>query len=143
MQQKKVEIYADKKAFEILEGDYSKDLLFEAKSDDFGKEFLSLKMAIKTVDSMEEAIEHINTYGSGHSESIITEDRERGERFLKAVDAACVYVNVSTRFTDGEVFGFGAEVGTSTQKLHARGPMGLKELTTYKWEGRGNGQVRQ
>ncbi len=143
MEEKKVEIYADKKTFEILEGDYSKNLLFEAKSDDFGKEFLSLKMAIKTVDSMEEAIEHINTYGSGHSESIITEDRERGERFLKAVDAACVYVNVSTRFTDGEVFGFGAEVGTSTQKLHARGPMGLKELTTYKWEGRGNGQVRQ
>ncbi len=142
MEEKKVEIYADKKAFKILEGDYSKNLLFKAELKNFGKEYLSLKMSIKTVDSMEEAIEHINTFGSGHSESIVTEDRERSERFLKAVDAACVYVNASTRFTDGEEFGIGAEVGVSTQKLHARGPMGLKELTSYKWEIRGDGQVR-
>lgn len=139
---KKVEIYADKDALEVLSGNYSKDLLFKAESDSFGKEFLSLKMTIKTVNSMEEAIDHINTYGSGHSEAIITEDRERAERFLKAVDAACVYVNASTRFTDGGEFGLGAEVGISTQKLHARGPMGIKELTSYKWVIRGDGQVR-
>lgn len=142
MEEKKVEIYADKESFKILAGDYSKDLLFKAKSDSFGKEFLSLKMAIKTVSSMEEAISHINTYGSGHSEAIITEDRERADRFLRAVDAACVYVNASTRFTDGGEFGMGAEVGISTQKLHARGPMGIKELTSYKWVVRGDGQVR-
>lgn len=139
---KKVEIYADKEAFEVLNENYSKDLLFKADPDSFGKEFLSLKMAIKTVSSMEEAIEHINTYGSGHSEAIITEDRERADSFLKAVDAACVYVNASTRFTDGGEFGLGAEVGISTQKLHARGPMGIKELTSYKWIIRGDGQVR-
>lgn len=142
LEEKKVEIYADKDAFEVLSGNYSKDLLFKAESDSFGKEFLSLKMAIKTVNSMEEAIEHINIYGSGHSEAIITEDCERAERFLKAVDAACVYVNASTRFTDGGEFGLGAEVGISTQKLHARGPMGIKELTSYKWIIRGDGQVR-
>lgn len=142
LEEKKVEIYADKESFKILNGNYSKDLLFKAEPDSFGKEFLSLKMAIKTASSMEEAISHINTYGSGHSEAIITEDRERADRFLRAVDAACVYVNASTRFTDGGEFGIGAEVGISTQKLHARGPMGIKELTSYKWIVRGDGQVR-
>lgn len=142
LEEKKVEIYADKESFKILNGNYSKDLLFKAEPDSFGKEFLSLKMAIKTASSMEEAISHINTYGSGHSEAIITEDRERADRFLEDVDAACVYVNASTRFTDGGEFGMGAEVGISTQKLHARGPMGIKELTSYKWVVRGDGQVR-
>ncbi|MEK7673442.1 MAG: glutamate-5-semialdehyde dehydrogenase [Patescibacteria group bacterium] len=109
----------------------------------FGKEYLSLKMSVKIVENLDEAIEHINTFGSGHSETIITENSENAEKFLKAVDAACVYVNASTRFTDGGEFGLGAEVGISTQKLHARGPMGIRELTSYKWEIRGNGQVRK
>jgi len=99
-------------------------------------------MSIKTVESLEEAIEHINHFGSSHSEAIVTEEKENGDKFLKAVDAAAVFVNASTRFTDGGVFGLGAEIGISTQKLHARGPMGIKELTTYKWEIVGNGQIR-
>ena len=94
------------------------------------------------MNSLDEALEHIANFGSKHSESIITENRESAEKFLKAVDAACVYVNASTRFTDGGEFGLGAEVGISTQKLHARGPMGIKELTSYKWIARGNGQLR-
>ena len=115
----------------------------QANDENFGMEYLSLKMSIKTVGSLDEAIDHINKYGSGHSEAIITEDDENGERFLKAVDAAAVYVNASTRFTDGGVFGLGAEVGISTQKLHARGPMGVKDLTSYKWQITGTGQVRK
>jgi glutamate-5-semialdehyde dehydrogenase len=107
-----------------------------------GKEFLALIAAIKVVDSLNEALEHIERYGSGHSEAIITEDYSAALRFLEEVDAACVYVNASTRFTDGGQFGLGAEVGISTQKFHARGPMGLKELTTYKWVIMGSGQVR-
>lgn len=142
MEEKKVEIFADGEAYKILEGDYSKDLLHKASEENFGMEYLSLKMAVKTVNSLDEALEHIANFGSKHSESIITENRESAEKFLKSVDAACVYVNASTRFTDGGEFGLGAEVGISTQKLHARGPMGIKELTSYKWIARGNGQLR-
>ena len=109
---------------------------------DWGKEFLSLIAAVKVVNSLDEAIAHIEQYGSGHSEAIITEDYTSGMRFLNEVDAAAVYINASTRFTDGAQFGLGAEIGISTQKMHARGPMGLKELTSYKWLIFGNGQVR-
>ncbi|MBI5753767.1 glutamate-5-semialdehyde dehydrogenase [Candidatus Peregrinibacteria bacterium] len=142
MEEKKVEIFADKGSYKILAGYYSKNLLHKATGKIFGMEYLSLKMAIKTVASFDEALDHIANFGSKHSESIITENRERAEKFLKVVDAACVYVNASTRFTDGGEFGLGAEVGISTQKLHARGPMGIKELTSYKWLVRGTGQVR-
>ena len=110
--------------------------------EDFGKEYLALMMSVKTVDSLEEAIEHINRYHTGHSDCIVTENKEAGERFLREIDSACVYVNVSTRFTDGFEFGFGAEIGISTQKLQARGPMGLREITSYKYLVTGQGQVR-
>jgi glutamate-5-semialdehyde dehydrogenase len=113
-----------------------------AAADDWGKEFLSLVAAVKVVDSLDAALEHIRRYGSGHSEAIVTGDRAAAERFLNEVDAAAVFVNASTQFTDGGEFGLGAEVGISTQKLHARGPMGLKELTTYKWVIEGTGQIR-
>lgn len=111
--------------------------------DEYGTEFLSLRMAVKVVDSLDEALEHIARYGSGHSESIVTEDEEAARRFLAEVDAACVYHNAPTSFTDGAQFGLGAEIGISTQKLHARGPMALEEITTYKWVIRGNGQTRK
>lgn len=114
----------------------------EATEEDWGKEYLDLIISLKTVDGIDEAIRHINRYNTGHSESIITEDRNHAARFLNEIDAACVYVNASTRFTDGGEFGFGGEIGISTQKLHARGPMGLRELTSYKYEITGNGQVR-
>jgi glutamate-5-semialdehyde dehydrogenase len=117
--------------------------LQKAKPQDFGKEFLSLKAAIKTVKNIDEAISHISKYSTRHSEAIITEDRQRAEEFLRTVDAACVYHNASTRFTDGSQFGMGAEIGISTKKLHARGPMSIKELTTYKWVIYGSGQVRE
>ena len=137
----KVELHCDAKSLAILSRE--KDLkLVVAVEGDWGREFLSLIAAIKVVDSLDEALEHIEKYGSGHSEAIITNDYEAGMRFLNEVDAACVYINASTRFTDGGQFGLGAEVGISTQKMHARGPMGLKELTTYKWIILGNGQVR-
>lgn len=139
---KGVMIYADEKSCKVLKGKYADNLLFKAKKEHFGMEFLSLKMSIKTVGSLDEAISHINTYGSGHSEAIITENRANAAKFLKMVDAACVYVNASTRFTDGAEFGLGAEIGISTQKLHARGPMGIRELCSYKWEVWGDGQVR-
>ena len=113
-----------------------------ATQEDFGKEYLDYIISIKTVKSLDEAIEHINQYNTGHSETIITENQEHADRFLHEIDAACVYVNASTRFTDGFEFGFGAEIGISTQKLHARGPMALKELTSYKYEIIGNGQIR-
>ena len=113
-----------------------------ATEEDFAKEYLALELSVKTVSSLEEAIEHINTYSTHHSDAIITEDYENARIFLQKVDSACVYVNASTRFTDGGEFGFGAEVGISTQKLHARGPMGLKALTTTKYTILGNGQVR-
>ncbi len=142
LEEKGVEIFADGKAYEALRGRYKSELLKKAEKDSFGCEFLSLKMAVRTVADVDEAIEHINTFGSGHSEAIITDDRNNAEKFLEAVDAACVYVNASTRFTDGGEFGMGAEVGISTQKLHARGPMGMRELTSYKWEIVGSGQVR-
>jgi glutamate-5-semialdehyde dehydrogenase len=116
--------------------------LLPAVEDDWGREFLSLTAAVKVVDSLDEALRHIETYGSGHSEAIVTEDYSSALRFLDEVDAAAVFVNASTRFTDGAQFGLGAEVGISTQKLHARGPMGLRELTSYKWVIMGNGQVR-
>ena len=108
----------------------------------YGTEFLALRMAVKVVDSLDEALEHIARYGSGHSESIVTEDPAAAQRFLNEVDAACVYWNAPTSFTDGGQFGLGAEIGISTQKLHARGPMALEEITTYKWIIRGNGQTR-
>jgi len=113
-----------------------------ASPEDFGKEFLALVAAVKVVDSLDEALEHIERYGSGHSEAIITEDYRAAMRFLAEVDAAAVYVNASTQFTDGAQFGLGAEVGISTQKFHARGPMGLRELCTYKWVIMGSGQTR-
>lgn len=113
-----------------------------AQEDDWGREFLALIAAIRVVDSLDDALDHIQTYGSGHSEAIVTQDSEAAERFLNEVDAAAVYHNTSTRFTDGAQFGFGAEVGISTEKFHARGPLGVRELTSYKWIVRGNGQVR-
>jgi len=140
--EKKVMLYVDETAFMILKGHYPDALLCHAKSEHFGTEFLSLKLAVKVVESFEDALDHIAEYGSKHSEAIITEDPQRCETFLNQVDAAAVYVNASTAFTDGAQFGLGAEIGISTQKLHARGPMGLKELTSYKWIVRGNGQTR-
>ena len=116
--------------------------IIPATDDDWYEEFLDLKIAVKVVDSIDEAIEHINEYGSGHSEAIITKSYENSEKFFDMVDAAAVYTNASTRFTDGGEFGFGAEIGISTQKLHSRGPMGLEALTTSKYIIRGNGQIR-
>ncbi len=136
-----VEMRCDEQALSILKSVPSLKLV-PAKNDDWGKEFLSLVAAVRVVDSLDEALGHITDYGSGHSEAIVTEDYGAARRFLNEVDAACVYVNASTRFTDGGQFGLGAEVGISTQKFHARGPMGLKELTTYKWIIFGSGQVR-
>jgi glutamate-5-semialdehyde dehydrogenase len=137
----KVELRCDQKAMDILRASPLLKLI-RAVEGDWGKEFLDLIAAVKVVDSLDEALEHIEKYGSGHSEAIVTEDYSSGMRFLNEVDAACVYLNASTRFTDGGQFGMGAEVGISTQKFHARGPMGLKELTTYKWVIFGSGQVR-
>jgi len=136
-----VEIHGDESTMAILKSQPNLHIA-PAKKGDWGKEFLSLVAAIRVVDSLDEALEHIERYGSGHSEAIVTEDYESAMRFVNEVDAACVYANASTRFTDGGQFGLGAEVGISTQKLHARGPMGLKELTTYKWIIFGDGQVR-
>ena len=136
-----VELHCDERASAILKS--QPDLkLVPATNEDWGKEFLSLVAAIKVVDSLDEALAHIERYGSGHSEAIITEEHPAATRFLNEVDAACVYANASTRFTDGSQFGLGAEIGISTQKMHARGPMGLKELTSYKWIIYGSGQVR-
>ena len=136
-----VELHCDKASMAILKSESGLKLK-AAVQEDWGKEFLALIAAVKVVDSLDEALEHIAKYGSGHSEAIITEDYSSGMRFLNEVDAACVYINASTRFTDGSQFGLGAEVGISTQKMHARGPLGLKELTSYKWIIFGNGQVR-
>ncbi|HTE00235.1 MAG TPA: glutamate-5-semialdehyde dehydrogenase [Mucilaginibacter sp.] len=140
--EKQVELYADDEAYAALNGNYPPELLHQAKPEHFGIEFLSLKMAVKTVDSFAEALDHIVRYSSKHSEAIITEDAANATVFLNKVDAAAVYVNASTAFTDGAQFGLGAEIGISTQKLHARGPMGLQELTSYKWLVQGNGQTR-
>jgi glutamate-5-semialdehyde dehydrogenase len=136
-----VEMHCDKRAMAVLRPTPSLKLV-PATDEDWGKEYLSLKAAIKVVDSLDEALEHIEKYGSGHSEAIVTEDHSAAARFLNEVDAACVYANASTRFTDGGQFGLGAEIGISTQKFHARGPMALKELTSYKWIIWGTGQVR-
>ena len=136
-----VELRCDNRALTIL-GPHSSEVAIPANEDDWGREFLSLTAAVKVVDSFNDALEHIETYGSGHSEAIVTEDKSAATRFLDEVDAAAVYVNASTQFTDGGQFGLGAEVGISTQKFHARGPMGLKELTSYKWVVVGKGQVR-
>jgi glutamate-5-semialdehyde dehydrogenase len=125
-----------------LAGDLA-DSLADATKEDWATEYHALILAVKTVDSAEEAIEHVNRYGSGHSEAIVTGSTESARAFTAGVDAACVYVNASTRFTDGAVFGMGAEIGNSTQKLHARGPIGLRELTTYKFVAEGSGQVRE
>ncbi len=137
-----VEIYADKPSYGVLDGKYPDHLLQAADDESFGTEFLSYRMAIKTVSSLDGALAHIAMYGSKHSEAIISENKINNELFLKSVDAAAVYVNASTAFTDGAQFGMGAEIGISTQKLHARGPMGLEELTSYKWLIEGDGQIR-
>ena len=135
LKEKDVEIRGDKDTKEIID-------CVDATEEDFGKEYLDYIISVKTVSSVEEAIAHINKYNTSHSDCIVTNDKEAADKFLKGVDSACVYHNVSTRFTDGFEFGLGAEIGISTQKLHARGPMGLKELTSYKYTITGNGQVR-
>ncbi|WP_167855578.1 glutamate-5-semialdehyde dehydrogenase [Hymenobacter fodinae] len=135
-------LYADTQAYEALTGTYPTELLHPATEEHFGTEFLSLKLAVKTVTGLADALGHIAAHSSKHSEAIISEDATHIEQFLNQVDAAAVYANASTAFTDGAQFGLGAEIGISTQKLHARGPMGLEELTSYKWQVRGNGQVR-
>jgi len=136
-------IFADEDSYEALREKYPEELLKHADRDSFGTEFLSYKMAVKTVASIEEAMDHIEQFGSKHSEAIISEDINSVNLFLITVDASAVYANTSTAFTDGSEFGLGAEIGISTQKLHARGPMALEELTTYKWIIRGNGQIRK
>ncbi len=136
LKEKKVEIRADKDAGQFIK-DYE-----PATEEDFSTEYLDYIISVKTVSSVEEAIEHINAHNTRHSEAIITENKEAADKFKAGVDAACVYVNASTRFTDGFEFGFGAEIGISTQKLHARGPMGLNELTSYQYQIEGDGQIR-
>jgi len=137
--EKGVQVFADTRSYEVLDSNL---LISKADESHFGTEFLSLKMSIKTVDNLDEALDHIANYSSKHSEAIISKNQENIDRFLLEVDAAAVYENASTAFTDGAQFGLGAEIGISTQKLHARGPMALKELCSYKWIVRGNGQVR-
>lgn len=136
LSERHVEIRGDETVVKNIHG------AIPATEQDYGREYLDLIISAKTVASLEEAIEHINRYNTGHSDAILTEDKAHAEKFLREVDAACVYVNASTRFTDGFEFGFGAEIGISTQKLHARGPMGLRELTSYKYCIKGDGQVR-
>ena len=139
---KNVIVYADEAAYETLAGKYPEQLLEKASTEHFGTEFLDYKMSIKTVSDLTGALAHIADYSSKHSEAVIAEDERVIETFLKSVDAAAVYANASTAFTDGAQFGLGAEIGISTQKLHARGPMALREITSYKWLVRGNGNVR-
>ena len=138
----RVTVFADPRAFEALDGKYPSDRLAEAGPDAFGTEYMDYKRAVKTVDSLQEAMDHIRRFGSGHSEAIVTEDPAAAAAFQRCVDAACVYVNAPTSFTDGAQFGLGAEIGISTQKLGARGPMGLEEICSYKWLIAGNGQTR-
>lgn len=140
--QKDVIIYADTQAYQVLNNHYPNNLLQQATEDSFGTEFMDYKMAIKTVDSISDALEHIDLYGSGHSECIITNNEDTAHLFQQQVDAACVYWNAPTSFTDGAQFGLGAEIGISTQKLGPRGPMALEEITTYKWLIEGEGQIR-
>ena len=142
MAKENVEIFADELSYKKLEGLYPDALLKKATEEDFGTEFLSYKMSIKTVDKFDDALDHVYKFSSKHSEAIISQDEARIQRYLNEVDAAVVYVNTSTAFTDGAQFGLGAEIGISTQKLHARGPMALKELTSYKWIVRGEGHIR-
>ncbi len=143
MKDNNVEIFADHEAFAILSGNYPANLLKPAVEASFGTEFLDYKIAVKTVSSFEEALDHIARYSSRHSEAIISADQGRIDKFFLGVDAAAVYANTSTAFTDGAQFGMGTEIGISTQKLHARGPMALQEITTYKWIIRGEGQIRE
>lgn len=138
----KVVVYADPRAYQALAGSYPSELLQPATDDSFGTEFMAMKIAIRTVDTIDEALDHIQLYGSGHSEAIITSDETAAHLFQQSVDAACVYWNAPTSFTDGAQFGLGAEIGISTQKLGPRGPMALEEMTTYKWIIEGEGQVR-
>jgi glutamate-5-semialdehyde dehydrogenase len=142
LKDRQVIVYADSRAYNSLSGQYPDTLLMPAAEDSYGTEFLDYKMSVRTVSSFDEAIEHIARYSSRHSECIVSESSETVRTFIQLVDAACVYANVSTAFTDGAQFGMGAEIGISTQKLHARGPMALNELTTYKYIIEGNGQVR-
>ena len=134
-----MEVFAEPRAHKLLKG-YSH--LEKAVPEDFGREFLSLKCAVKVVKNIDEALDHIREYSTRHSEAIVSENEQQCQRFLDEVDAAAVYANASTRFTDGEEFGLGAEIGISTQKLHARGPFALEKLVTEKWIIRGTGQVR-
>jgi glutamate-5-semialdehyde dehydrogenase len=136
-----VEVFADAEAFAALNGRYAGPL-HPARDEHFGQEFLALKMSVRTVAGLDEALDHIDRHGSKHSEAVVAEDAAIVEKFLREVDAAAVYANSSTAFTDGGQFGMGAEIGISTQKLHARGPMALPELTSYKWVVRGHGQIR-
>lgn len=140
---KDVHIYADSHSFEALHGSYPQSLLHHSTAADYGTEFMDYKLAVRTVDSLSDAIAHIAEYGSGHSECIITDDKQAALQFQQQVDAACVYWNAPTSFTDGAQFGLGAEIGISTQKLGPRGPMALEEITTYKWIIEGNGQIRE
>jgi glutamate-5-semialdehyde dehydrogenase len=142
LQQKQVELFADAASFAALQGKYPANLLFQATDLHYGTEFLDYKMALKTVPNIAEALAHIATFSSKHSEAIVATDQAAIEQFFKEVDAAVVYANASTAFTDGGQFGMGAEIGISTQKLHARGPMALDEITSYKWLVTGNGQIR-
>ncbi|MEM1320124.1 MAG: glutamate-5-semialdehyde dehydrogenase [Bacteroidota bacterium] len=141
-QEHRCQVFADERAYPVLEGHYPADLLKVAQPESFGTEFLSMKLSVKVVDSIDEALQHIAQYSSRHSEAIIAEDQQHIDQFLHHVDAAVVYANASTAFTDGGQFGLGAEIGISTQKLHARGPMALRELCSYKWVVKGAGQTR-
>ena len=143
LQNNNVELFADLDAYKTLQGYYPAGLLhLDENGETYGKEFLSYKMSIKTVASIENAVKHMEFYSSNHSEAIITENETAAATFMQSVDVAVVYINASTAFTDGGEFGLGAEIGISTQKLHARGPMGLEALTSYKWIVRGNGHIR-
>lgn len=142
LEEKGVSLFCDEQSYFALTGRYNPSLLSRSREDDYGKEFLSLGMNVKMVRGLDEALSHIMAFGSGHSECIVTEDKAEAGRFCSMVDAACVYVNAPTSFSDGGEFGLGAEVGISTQKLHARGPMGIESLTTSKWIVEGDGQMR-
>lgn len=142
LEESRVEVFADEKSFNSMKGFYPDELLNEASKEHFGTEFLDYKLSVKTAENMEDALDHISKYSSKHSEAIIAEDQDAIDKFLKSVDAAAVYANTSTAFTDGAQFGLGAEIGISTQKLHARGPMALEEMTSYKWIIKGDGQIR-
>ncbi|MES2023071.1 MAG: glutamate-5-semialdehyde dehydrogenase [Patescibacteria group bacterium] len=141
--EKEVEIFADAESFKILKNVYPNNLLKKAVEADFGREFLSQKMSVKIVSGVDEAIKHISKFSSKHSEAILSENKQNCQKFLDKIDSAVVYVNASTRFSDGAVFGLGSEIGNSTSKLHARGPMGPKEITTYKWIVKGKYSTRK